>query len=145
VRYTNSIPVLPAQVGKGKRLILDLGDVRELCRVRLNGVPVATMYSSPYRVDITNFVRVGKNSLEVDVTNLWVNRLIGDEQFPDDMGWRGATLTHWPTWFLKGEKRPESGRKTFTTWRHNFKDTQLMPSGLLGPVVLRTVRVLPMK
>lgn len=145
IRYTNTLSVTAAQVAKGKRLILDLGDVRELCRVRLNGIPLAALWGSPYRVDITNFAKVGKNSLEVDVTNLWVNRLIGDEQFPDDMGWRGAQLNGWPEWFVKGEKRPESNRKTFTTWRHNFKDTPLMPSGLLGPVVLRTVRVLPVK
>ncbi|MEI7575398.1 MAG: glycosyl hydrolase [Armatimonadota bacterium] len=138
--YSKSIQVNKSLLGKGKRLFLDLGDVRELCRVRLNGKPVATLWKSPFRVDITDFAKPGANTLEVDVTNLWTNRLIGDEQFPDDMGWDGAVLKDWPQWFLNHQPRPEPRRKTFTTWRHNFKDTQLLPSGLLGPVMLRPVK-----
>ncbi|HLO97450.1 MAG TPA: glycosyl hydrolase, partial [Fimbriimonas sp.] len=63
VRYSNTISVTAAQLAKGKRLILDLGDVRELCRVRLNGIPLGALWGSPYRVDITEFAKVGKNSL----------------------------------------------------------------------------------
>ncbi len=143
--YTKSLTVNANQIAKGKRLFLDLGDVRELCRVRLNGKPVATLWKSPFRVDITDFAKPGTNALEVDVTNLWTNRLIGDEQFPDDMGWNGAQLKDWPEWFLKNQPRPEQRRKTFTTWRHNFKDTPLLPSGLLGPVTLRPVKVITLK
>lgn len=140
--YSKSISVSRSLLGKGKRLFLDLGNVRELCRVRLNGKPVATLWKAPFRVDITNFAKSGPNALEVDVTNLWTNRLIGDEQFPDDMGWNGAQLKDWPEWFLKNQPRPEQRRKTFTTWRHNFKETPLLPSGLLGPVTLRPVKVI---
>ena len=69
----------------------------------------------------------------------------------DDMGWTGrdeydnGTLTVWPDWFVKGELRPEPRRKTFTSWGHNRKDTPLIESGLLGPVMLRPVQVLPVK
>ena len=143
--YSKSVQVSKDQLGKGKRLILDLGDVRELCRVRLNGKPVATLWKSPFRVDITDFANPGANALAVDVTNLWTNRLIGDEQFPDDMGWNGAQLKGWPEWFLNHQPRPEPRRKTFTTWRHNFKDTPLLPSGLLGPVTLRPVKVITLR
>lgn len=129
----------------GNRLYLDLGDVRELCRIRINKKPVATLWKAPFRVDITDFVKAGSNALEVDVTNLWTNRLIGDEQFPDDMGWNGDHLSAWPQWFVNHQPRPEPRRKTFTTWRHNFKDTPLLPSGLLGPVVLRSVKVIPLR
>ena len=143
--YTKSIQVNKSLLGKGKRLFLDFGDVRELCRVRLNGKPVATLWKSPFRMDVTDFAKPGANALEVDVTNLWTNRLIGDEQFPDDMGWNGAQLNGWPQWFLNHQPRPEPRRKTFTTWRHNFKETPLLPSGLLGPVTLRPVKVITLR
>ncbi|MBV6458756.1 MAG: hypothetical protein HONBIEJF_01894 [Fimbriimonadaceae bacterium] len=142
VTYTRKLAVPDSITGNGQRVVLDLGDVRELCRVRLNGKLVATLWKPPFRIDITDSVRSGQNDLEVEVTNLWVNRLIGDEQFPDDMGWNGAMLAGWPKWFSEKSARPEPRRKTFTTWRHNFKDTPLLPSGLLGPVVLRPVRII---
>lgn len=145
VKYRTTFSLSRLQVSATNRLFLDLGDVRELCRIRLNGKLVATKWKPPFRVDVSGFVRVGENKLEVDVTNLWVNRLIGDEQFPDDMGWRGYQLSGWPEWFAQGKPRPEPRRKTFTTWRHNFKDTPLMPSGLLGPVMLRWARVVPLR
>jgi hypothetical protein len=141
VSYTKKIQVPAGLLGAGKRLYLDLGDVREFARVRLNGKLLANLWKPPFRIDITNAAKAGENDLQVEVTNLWVNRLIGDEQFPDDMGWAGERLSKWPDWFVKGEKRPQPGRKTFTTWRHNRKDTPLLPSGLLGPVVLRPVKV----
>lgn len=145
VRYRKTFSVAKGQLGRDERLYLDLGDVREMCRVWLNGKRVAEQWKPPFRMDISDHVRAGENRLEVEVTNLWVNRLIGDEQFPDDMGWNGSQLSGWPEWFVKGQPRPEPRRKTFTTWRHNFKDTPLMPSGLLGPVTLRWVRVLTLK
>ena len=141
VRYENQLIVPRERLAEGLRLVLDLGDVRELCRVHINGKQVATQWKSPFRLDITSMVKAGKNSLVVEVTNLWTNRLIGDEQFPDDMGWNGAQLKAWPDWFVNHAPRPEPRRKTFTTWRHNFKDTPLLPSGLIGPVLLRSVRV----
>ena len=143
--YKKSIEIKRSLLGKGQRLFLDLGDVRELCRVRLNGKPVATLWKSPFRVDITDFAKSGMNALEVDVTNLWTNRLIGDEQFPDDMGWNGSQLRDWPQWFLNHQPRPEPRRKTFTTWRHNYKNTPLLPSGLLGPVTLHPVKSITLR
>jgi hypothetical protein len=147
--YAIDLNVPKDYLAKGLRLVLDLGDVRECCRVRLNGKPVAEFWGPPFRVDLTGLAKAGANKLEVDVTNLWTNRLIGDEQYPDDMGWTpywsGDQLKGWPEWFVKGEPRPEPRRKTFTTWRHVKKDTPLLPSGLLGPVVLRPVRVVEVK
>jgi len=68
------------------------------------------------------------------VVNLWINRLIGDEQLPLDGEWENfETLMKWPEWFKSGQKR-SSGRYTFTTCRHYKKDSPLVPSGLLGPV-----------
>jgi hypothetical protein len=60
---------------KGRTIILDLGDVRETARVSINGKDVATLFAVPYQVDITDYVRKGKNTLEISVRNLGANRI----------------------------------------------------------------------
>ncbi len=70
------------------------------------------------------------------MTNNWVNRLIGDEQLPEDSNrYPGGNLVEWPKWLQEGKPSP-TGRYTFTTWRHWHKNSPLMESGLLGPVKL---------
>jgi hypothetical protein len=109
--------------------------------VRLNGTDCGIAWKPPYRVDITRAVRPGKNELEIDVVNLWINRMIGDEQLPDDCRWLDfETLAEWPDWFKAGTPRP-SGRYTFTSCKHYKKDSPLSPSGLLGPVRLQAVPI----
>ena len=123
------------------RVILDLGKLKNFAEVRLNGTPFPVLWKPPYRLDITEAVQPGENTLQIAVTNLWPNRLIGDEQLPDDREWTtGLSLKAWPQWVLDGKPSP-TGRFTFTTWRHWHKDDALLPSGLLGPVQLRQVRV----
>jgi hypothetical protein len=125
------------------QMFLDLGTVEVMARVRVNGVECGTAWKPPYRVEITPAVRTGKNELEISVVNLWINRLIGDEQLPLDGEWKDyETLIEWPDWFQKQQSRP-SGRYTFTTCRHYRKDSPLVPSGLLGPVTIRTLAEQP--
>ncbi|HPA18422.1 MAG TPA: glycosyl hydrolase [Verrucomicrobiae bacterium] len=125
--------------GEGTRLMLDLGRVEVMARVRLNGIECGIAWKPPYRVDITRAARPGKNDLEIDVVNLWINRMIGDEQLPEDGNWRDfETLLEWPEWFRTGASR-SSGRRTFTTCRHYKKDSPLVPSGLFGPVTLQAM------
>jgi len=126
----------PAKVGvrpPARRLYLDLGVVKDMARVRLNGVDLGVVWTAPWRVDITDHLRKGDNELDIEVVNRWPNRLIGDERRPDD----GIKDGKWPEWLTKGLPRT-SGRYTFTTYRHYTKDSPLLPSGLLGPV--RVVR-----
>lgn len=119
------------------RLFLDLGSVEVMARVRLNGKDCGIAWKPPYLVDITDAVRAGSNDLEIAVVNLWINRMIGDEQLPLDANWKDfETLLEWPDWFKSGKPRP-SGRYTFSSCRHYKKDSPLVPSGLLGPVTLR--------
>jgi hypothetical protein len=146
-RYETTVTV--AHTSAGQRLWLDLGDVREIAEVVLNGHALGTLWKPPFRVEITTAVHPGENRLAVMVTNLWVNRLIGDEQQPLDREWTkvprrgGFALKAYPDWFLRGERSPV-GRLTFTTWKHYEKDAPLLPSGLLGPVTIESaVRVTP--
>jgi hypothetical protein len=116
---------------KGDRIYLDLGEVYNLAEVRLNGKDVGGAWTAPWRVDITNAVKEKDNQLQIAVVNLWVNRLIGDEDFPDD----GVKNDQWPEWLIKGQAR-QSKRLSFSTY-HPFKnDSKLEKSGLLGPVTV---------
>ncbi|MFC4314210.1 glycosyl hydrolase [Steroidobacter flavus] len=95
----------------GARLMLDLGDVRELAEVLINDRSLGVLWHSPYRLDITDALHDGGNRIEIRVTNLWANRLIGDAQ-------------------------PGARKITFTTYPPYEADAPLRPSGLLGPVTL---------
>jgi hypothetical protein len=128
-----------------KRLFLDLGRVLVLAEVVVNGKNLGVLWKLPFRVDITEAVHPGENDLEIRVTNLWPNRLIGDEQLPAENqyggGGRGGSsgaIRQMPDWYLQGLLKPPGGRVTFTTWQHYTKDSPLLESGLIGPVQLRS-------
>lgn len=120
---------------------LDLGGVADIAEVRLNHKNLGVLWHSPFRLDVSKALKPGTNFLEVDVTNLWVNRLIGDEQHPDDCEWTEQALTRWPDWLVKGTPRPAKKRVAFTTWKHWTASDPLLPSGLLGPVILHPARL----
>lgn len=109
--YTKTISVDAAALASGRRVSLDLGDVRELAVVMVNDSPVATAWHAPYTVDLTGKLKPGANRISIQVVNLWPNRLIGDEQ-------PGATAVAYA---------PQSPYKA---------SSPLRPSGLLGPVKL---------
>ncbi len=96
----------------GGPVVLNLGEVRELAEVRLNGRALGILWSPPFRVSVDQALRPGTNRLEVDVVNFWPNRIIGDDALA------------------------QSQRVTRTNIRKLTRETQLMPSGLLGPVRL---------
>jgi hypothetical protein len=138
--YEKEINVSAEQLTAGRELWLDLGAVKNFADVSLNGKNLGVLWKPPFRVNITAAATAGVNKLVVKVTNLWPNRLIGDEQLPADCEWNGKRLAAWPQWFLDGKPSP-TGRLTFTTWHHYTKDSPLLESGLLGPVSLRTALV----
>lgn len=99
-------------IEKGKSLFLDLGTVKDIAGVKLNGNDLGTVWTSPWTVEITSFVKQGDNSLEIEVINQWPNRLIGDAALPKE--------------------------KRLTNTNISFKKTdKLLPSGLLGPVTIK--------
>jgi hypothetical protein len=136
-----SAAALSKPLSSGARVWLDLGIVKNIAHVRLNGHDLGIVWCNPWRVDVTAALKPNGNALEIQVANLWPNRLIGDEQEPADAEYgRGGNLIRWPEWLSKGELRPSPRRLTFTTWKHFTKDSPLLPSGLLGPVTTRRGR-----
>lgn len=94
------------------------------------------------------------NTIEVQVTNLWANRMIGDEQHPDDIVWSdalhyeyapgnpaiGRYMMEVPDWLRHGQPRPSQGRKSVYVFKFFEKYSPLLPSGLMGPVEVKVLR-----
>lgn len=142
--YEKEIEIPAERLAGGREVWLDLGLVKNFAEVSLNGKSFGVLWKPPFRVNVTSAAKPGANKLLVKVTNLWPNRLIGDEQLPPDRDWAGKQLRSWPQWLLDGKSSP-TGRYTFTTWHHWTKDSPLLPSGLLGPVMLESAAVEPAK
>jgi hypothetical protein len=136
--YLKTFDLGPEVLKPGQGLILDLGRVSVMAAVRLNGKDLGILWKPPFQVDITEAAKPGANRLEVRVVNLWINRLIGDEQLAEDSERDSkGTLLSWPEWL--GKPSP-AGRFAFTTWRQWKKGAPLQESGLLGPVRVRFAR-----
>jgi hypothetical protein len=136
--YVKEFEVDGQWLGPGKVLALDLGQVLNFAEVSVNGQAFGVLWKPPFRLDVSGAVKPGRNQLTVRVTNLWPNRLIGDEQIDDGRKWGSdGRLLEWPAWIQEGKPKPPDGRFTWTTWRHYRADSPLQLSGLLGPVTLR--------
>ncbi len=107
--YTKTVDADAAWFVPGAKVWLDLGDVKNLASVNVNGHDLGIVWHAPYRVDVTPALRPGANTLTIEVTNAWVNRLIGDQQ-PNAVKYTHADVTPYRA------------------------DSPLLPSGLLGPV-----------
>src|ERR1019366_89549 len=112
--YAKTVAAPPEWFRKGAHQWIDLGDVKNMAEVGLNGKPLGIAWHAPYRLDLTGELREGPNELSIRVTNAWVNRLIGDEQ-------------------------PGATRYTFADVKPYSSDSKLLPSGLLGPVRILSV------
>lgn len=142
-----------------KRAFLDLGRIEAIAEVRVNGMSAGEVWMPPYRVEVTDALIAGANDIEIDVTTLWTNRLIGDagiasaDRFvpsagnwvahdagPSPEGSAGVLtaqmIAELPQWYRDGEPAPAGARVTFSTGRFYAADEPLVDSGLLGPVRL---------
>jgi hypothetical protein len=108
--YTKTIQAASDWFKRGSHLSLDLGEVKNLAEISVNGKPLGILWKTPYRVDVTKVLKPGANTVEIKVTNPWVNRIIGDRQ-------PNVTKTY-----------------TFTSPKFYKADSKLAQSGLLGPV-----------
>jgi len=97
-------------IPSGKKIILDLGDVKNIAAIKLNGQSIQTLWTNPWTANISKALKSGKNELDIEVTNTWVNRLIGDS------------------------KLPANERKTWSSVESYKPSDPLRASGLLGPV-----------
>jgi hypothetical protein len=109
----------PSPATRHPSLFLDLGTVRNVAAVRLNGRDLGVVWCAPWRVEVTDAIKPKDNALEIAVINLWPNRLIGDAAQPPDKRLTKSNVTGF---------RP---------------DTPLPPSGLLGPVTLKLQKEKP--
>ncbi|MBC2664214.1 alpha-L-arabinofuranosidase [Novosphingobium flavum] len=154
--YRRTIEVPASALAKGRRVFLDLGRVEVIAGVRVNDVDLGTLWKEPFRVDITDAVRPGRNTISLAVTNLWANRMIGDAALPEEDPYTDAEwpigegkrqdgsqgqvmarkITRLPAWYTAGAPKPAGGRVTFSTWTFYRPDEPLLDSGLLGPVRL---------
>jgi Glycosyl hydrolases family 2, sugar binding domain len=118
--YTKDFEVSPQWVQSGAKLMLDLGKVMDIAEVSMNGQRLEEiLWKPPYQVEVSSVLKSGTNHLEVKVTNLWTNRVIGDHQSP---GGKTYTFTDFHPMNLT-------------------KDSELSESGLLGPVRLVSVQM----
>ena len=109
--YATEFEIDGTLLSEGRSLLLDLGSLREVAEVFLNGRALGILWKEPFVTDVTGALRTGRNVLEVKVTNLWNNRLVGDVLDPT--------------------------RKSSARTNMAFKGKELIPSGLFGPVAIR--------
>ncbi|NBB21303.1 glycoside hydrolase [Runella sp. CRIBMP] len=112
--YENTFKV--TSVDKAAKYVVDLGDVKNIAEVVVNGKNVGTAWKTPFKLDITEAIKAGDNAIRVNVTNTWVNRLVGDAQ-PD-----------------------VKQKTTFTTMPFYRKDSPLVHSGIIGEVKVNVVK-----
>ena len=148
--YQIKFNVTAGSLKRGERQILDLGSVHDLAQVTLNGHAFPAQWRPPFRLAVTDHLKVGENTLSITIANRWTNRLIGDEALPADMIYdtgaeasRRDALLELPEWWRNPQVKRTSGRVAFATWKHYTKDMLLLRSGLVGPVKLETQAAFP--
>lgn len=112
--YTNKFKL--DQLPEGKKIVINLGSFTAMAKISVNGNYVGGLWTAPYQLDITPFVKAGENDLKIEVVNTWVNRLIGDLKLPEDQ------------------------RKTWCPVNPYKADSPLQSSGLFGPVTVSGVQ-----
>lgn len=114
--YTKTVYIKDEWLKKGGSIALDLGVVKELAEVFVNGVSAGIVWKSPFKIDLGNTLHAGENTIQINVADLWVNRLIGDQQ-------------------------PNTDKKiTYTTMPFYNAKSSLIKSGLIGPVTLDLIK-----
>jgi hypothetical protein len=109
--YARTVQIPASALLSGSKILLDLGEVKNLASITVNGTAMGVVWHKPFRMDITRALKSGGNTISIAVTNTWVNRMIGDLQ-------------------------PGATHYTFTDVKPYHANSPLLSSGLLGPVRL---------
>jgi len=112
--YKNKFKI--KKVANGQKVMISLGAVTAMAKIYINGAYAGGLWTAPYELDITAFVKKGKNNLKIEVVNNWMNRLIGDAKLPVEQ------------------------RKTWCPTNPYTAESPLQPSGLFGPVKISTFK-----
>ncbi len=120
--YSNSVLISPSTLETGSAIKLDLGEVLDVAEVIVNGQSAGVLWTKPFEVDIRDFVKEGENQIEIEITNMWINRLTGDIDLPVEAKF---TRTNRPPMLVPNSVE---GDETY----------RIQPSGLLGPVAVKT-------
>lgn len=113
--YTTSVNL--DRAGRGEHMLMAFDNVGTMAKVYINGKYAGGVWTAPYRLDVTDFVKDGRNDVKVEVVNTWVNRIVGDMNLP------------------------ESERETYLFVNHLNAKTPLPPSGIIGKVKFDTVKL----
>lgn len=131
--YSKTFTITSNQLQKNKPVYINLGNVQVLAKVIVNGKEFGTLWMPPFKTNIASALKPGENLLQVEVTNLWVNRLIGDDRLPAFT----KNPREFPSWLTAGEAPPTNiPFRTFSVSKQWKATDKLVPSGLIGPVVL---------
>lgn len=122
--YSKNFHISPA---KGERIVLRFDSIQHIAAVKINGEYVTTLWTAPWEADITELVKRGENRVEIEVANLWVNRLIKDMSIPEE----NPNPSQWPEWLFNKKKR-ESQRLSYSSYEHYRADSPLVSSGIIG-------------
>ena len=113
--YTTTVNL--DRAGRGEHMFMAFDNVGTMAKVYINGKYAGGVWTAPYRLDVTDFVKNGRNDVKVEVVNTWVNRIVGDMNLP------------------------ESERDTYLFVNHLNAKTSLPPSGIIGKVKFETVKL----
>jgi len=120
--YRKTFEITAAQAAR--KAVLQLGVVSALAQVRLNGKDLGIVWTAPWQAELTGALKAGTNELEIEVTNAWANRLVGDAGLPPEQR------------VTKSNMQYEKGRRTLKAFQGFASEDALQPSGLQGPVRL---------
>lgn len=126
IKYTKEFDISSNMLTDDKQITLDLGEVGVIAQVKINGVSLGEFWSFPMLINITDAIRLGKNQLEIVVTNTWRNRLIGDKKYPES--------------FPDAHNQKHFATETSTDIGIDGSE-ELMKSGLIGPVKLKVSKL----
>ncbi len=126
--YHKTFTITEEQLNNKNKIVLDLGKVKEVAHVYINGKDAGILWYTPYRKNISEYLKPGKNTLKIEVANTWANGLAGDAKLPKDERITKSNITRLPNaWSYPLEDIPN-------------EEFGLLESGLMGPVKINIVQ-----